>query len=179
LVVTPQRRKPATPDNRNILLSAIASPKLNTGKPSLWDFDVELNSTPQEVRAVLERLEKDMRLGQLDPAAIADVQVVFGEVMNNIVEHAYNEGPDGWINIQLQCDEQGSFSCCVLDRGQEMPYQQLPPGTLPDSSGPMETLPEGGFGWFLIRQLTRQLTYQRDGDMNRLTFCLVTNGVPQ
>lgn len=176
--MTRPRLKFAFPDNRNILLSVIASQKPNTGKPSLWGFDVELKSTPQEVRTALERLEKVMRLEQLEPVLIADAQVVFGEVMNNIVEHAYQEGPDGWINIQIQCDEDGLFDCCILDRGQEMSLQQLPPGTLPDSSGPMESLPEGGFGWFLIRQLTRQLTYKREGNVNCLTFCLVSGGEP-
>ena len=33
-----------------------------------------------------------------------------------------------------------------------------------------EDLPEGGFGWFLIRTLTLDLEYERDGGFNKLRF---------
>ncbi|WP_280514091.1 hypothetical protein [Allosediminivita pacifica] len=39
---------------------------------------------------------------------------------------------------------------------------------MPDPAG----LPEGGFGWFLIHELARELAYRHDGGMNRLTFRL-------
>ena len=36
----------------------------------------------------------------------------------------------------------------------------------------MQALPEGGFGWALIRDMTRDLTYRRQGRMNRLSFVI-------
>ena len=39
-----------------------------------------------------------------------------------------------------------------------------------------QDLPEGGFGWFLIRELTHDLTYRRDGSRNHLSFRMVLGG---
>lgn len=39
-----------------------------------------------------------------------------------------------------------------------------------------EDLPEGGFGWFLIRLLSRDIRYLRIGPANRLTFRLPVQG---
>jgi serine/threonine-protein kinase RsbW len=35
-------------------------------------------------------------------------------------------------------------------------------------------LPEGGFGWYLIRSLTEELSYRRSNGINRLSFQLCT-----
>ena len=40
-----------------------------------------------------------------------------------------------------------------------------------DQDAPQD-LPEGGFGWFLIRSLTRDLTYLREDGYNMLCFCV-------
>jgi serine/threonine-protein kinase RsbW len=40
-----------------------------------------------------------------------------------------------------------------------------------------DDLPEGGFGWFLIRELTKDLQYVRHEDQNRLTFSIPIDAV--
>ena len=59
----------------------------------------------------------------------------------------------------------------VYDQGLPMPDEHLPKGELaPLIDG--EDLPEGGFGWFLIRTLTLDLEYERDGSFNKLRFAV-------
>ncbi len=94
-------------------------------------------------------------------------ELVLAEVMNNIVEHAYSNGP-GSIDLRIVRDLAG-LECCITDHGRPMPGRALPSGHLPGTEG---ELPEGGFGWFLIRNLTRDLHYRRDGSGNRLSFRL-------
>jgi serine/threonine-protein kinase RsbW len=53
-----------------------------------------------------------------------------------------------------------------------MPEGRLPVGELSPLGGDLEDLPEGGFGWFLIQNLAKDVTYNRVGDVNELKLRL-------
>lgn len=103
-------------------------------------------------------------------------ELVLAEVLNNVVEHAY--GADGGrVTVSLVEDPAG-LRCQVIDEGRAMPGGQLPEGRLPGATGTdVADLPEGGFGWHLIRSLTVDLTYARVDGQNRLGFFLPHGGV--
>ena len=85
------------------------------------------------------------------------------------MEHAYCER-GGEIDLILEPGPDG-LRCAIEDRGVPLPGFALPEGALPDrADGPAE----GGYGWFLIRSLARDLQYDRAGGTNRLTFSLPT-----
>lgn len=98
---------------------------------------------------------------------LSRVEMVVAEVLNNIAEHAYRAGPAApvWLAAE-QCD--GALCVCVRDCGQPMPGGTLPDGTLPSRDVPRDRLPEGGFGWFLIRSQSDFLLYRREGLENTL-----------
>lgn len=104
------------------------------------------------------------RLLQVDDAWA--LELILAEVMNNIVEHGYGEEDEGTILLALSL-QGGDLVCTVGDFGPELPPACLrgehPP---PDPGG----LPEGGFGWFLIRDLAQDLHYDRVEGYNRLTL---------
>lgn len=102
------------------------------------------------------------------------VELVLAEVLNNVAEHAYAEGP-GPVAITLTPGQAGLF-CLVVDQGSAMPDGHLPDGLLPDAAASLEDLPEGGFGWHLIRSLTHDLAYARTGGCNRLSFLVPHDG---
>ena len=97
-------------------------------------------------------------------------ELVLAEAMNNIVEHAYAETGNGEITLTLWQSE-GEVACRITDRGVAMPNETLPKGLLANHADCAE-LPEGGFGWYLIRTLARDLRYARLGTLNELTFVL-------
>jgi serine/threonine-protein kinase RsbW len=97
-------------------------------------------------------------------------ELVLAEAMNNIVEHAYADTGCGEITLTLWQSE-GEVACRITDRGTAMPEEALPIGVLAEH-GEAADLPEGGFGWFLIRTLSRDLRYARLGSLNELTFVL-------
>jgi serine/threonine-protein kinase RsbW len=114
-----------------------------------------------------------LEMGQDDKAS---VELVLAEVLNNVVEHAYQERDIGVIELDVlrRGDE---LEVKILDDGVPMPGGEMPQG-LPhdlDAIGEQD-LPEGGFGWFLIRELTRDLTYRRDGSRNHLSFRMDLKG---
>jgi len=57
-----------------------------------------------------------------------------------------------------------------VDQGNPLPDEKLPAGAQVDVSGPVNTLPEGGFGWFLIRTLSDRLEYRRVASENHLSI---------
>lgn len=123
-------------------------------------------ATPEDVRRALDQVEQF--LGQTEHAC-AEAMIVLAEALNNVVEHAYAEKPDGLISLfAWLAGPAVSFE--LRDKGRPMPKGDLPVGDLPDHSTTLEHLPEGGFGWFLIHDLTEALEYERVAQENILRF---------
>lgn len=128
-----------------------------------------IRSTPEDVRQALKMISGELAqqgIGETDRDAI---EVVLAECMNNVVEHAFAEAPGSRFDLRLHIADEQLF-CRVEDGGKPMPGLALPPGTPQDLSVSLDDLPEGGFGWFLIRELTRDLQYSRADNRNSLTF---------
>ena len=144
------------------------------GSPSLQfclkdrAFRIVLPSSLIAVRQALVQLR--VRLGPLNISddLFGSIEIVLAEALNNIVEHAYRDD-EGVIELEItHVDDQLIFR--VVDDGLEMPGGQVPIGTIKDYPSDPERLPEGGFGWFLIHDLTNNLSYQRSGSRNILMF---------
>lgn len=98
----------------------------------------------------------------------ANVELVLAEILTNIVKHGYMRGHGA---IVIKAAKSGDcLDFLVADRGVQMPGLALPVGQQPNVSSPIEDLPEGGFGWFLIHALTEDLSYSRNGKRNVLRF---------
>jgi serine/threonine-protein kinase RsbW len=121
------------------------------------------------VREALETLTSGPVLAAVPEADRGTAEIVLAEAMNNIVEHAYI-GTSGEITLTLW-HSAGEVACRITDRGLSMPDERLPVGELATLATPAN-LPEGGFGWYLIRALSRDLRYARYGTLNELTFVL-------
>ncbi|WP_197082870.1 ATP-binding protein [Pseudorhodobacter ferrugineus] len=132
-------------------------------------------SDPVAVRSALDTVLASTAMLGLGDCARGTAEIVLAEVLNNIVEHAYAR-TTGEIQLRLVPKSDGVF-VAVCDQGRAFPHEQLPQGILPvidvDAG-----LPEGGFGWFLIRTLVQDLRYQRTDTTNHLSFTLLTDAEP-
>ncbi|MES2541291.1 MAG: ATP-binding protein [Pseudomonadota bacterium] len=127
-------------------------------------------ASPLAVRDNLAQMLAAPPLRDLSPDARGTAELVLAEVLNNIGEHAYPDGPGPvWVTLTAVAD---GTQCLVVDQGIAMPHERLPVGQLPSTDTALEDLPEGGFGWHLIHSLTHDLTYLRTGGCNRLSFLL-------
>ncbi|MEM1430046.1 MAG: ATP-binding protein [Pseudomonadota bacterium] len=133
----------------------------------------QITSRPSDVRDVLASLCTTLQALRLDAADCATLEIVLAEVLNNIVEHAYLDEHDGWILLELDYLD-GWIACKLTDGGCPMPEGQLPTHrALGDGVDvALLSLPEGGFGWSMIYELTCDLRYQRIGALNALYFAL-------
>ena len=125
-----------------------------------------LESDPMSIREGLQGFFALNLMAHLTEESLGSVQIVLAEVLNNVVEHAYAAFP-GKIEVWVTRRETYLF-VRIQDDGLPMPGGVLPGGQL----GSSDDLPEGGFGWFLIRNLSHDLIYQRDNMRNMLSFCI-------
>lgn len=132
------------------------------------DFRLEIASEQLAVRQGLAQILAAPCLCDLDPEFRGRIEIVLAEVLNNIVEHAYAHR-EGTITLEVSA-QPSRIECRVLDCGREMPGLTLPEGKLAPHDP--DDLPEGGFGWFLIRSLTHELRYTRQNGRNELRFHL-------
>jgi len=129
-------------------------------------FSAEAHAVRGALRAAVARFAPSIS----DDEAGA-LELVLAEVMNNIVEHSYAGGGNGTISLSIVRDRRG-LSCSLSDDGVPLPEGCLARPKLPETAVLTEHLPEGGFGWYLIHDLTRDLGYRREGGQNLLAFRL-------
>ena len=136
------------------------------------DIFVRFTSGTVQVREALDKTRDDMRDADVDPATCDTAQIILGEVLNNVVEHAYllEEGLPIELLIRVTSD---GLLCMIKDQGAPMPNGVPPAGVVMDVDAvSREDLPEGGFGWAMVRELTQDLQYYRTESVNELVFLI-------
>ena len=140
------------------------------------DFRIEFRSNAFDTRDALAALDAFLAKARVAADERGTIELAMAEVCNNVVEHAYPDGSAG--QIRLSCRNGGrGVEIELRDDGAPMPDGRVPVGSPPDLGVAEEDLPEGGFGWFLIRELVREISYARQDGQNvlRLHFDLNTD----
>lgn len=134
-------------------------------------LDLRFEAEPFAVRMALGRTVATFadRIGE---DAAGALELALAEVLNNIVIHAYGGG-GGTISLSIEA-RAGALDCRVSDAGRAIPGGALPPDgqALNPTGRPVPR--EGGWGWQILRRLAQDLTYERAGEENRLTFRMAT-----
>ena len=115
------------------------------------------------VRQALQHVHQFLSVQEIPCDLVEDVDLVLSEAMTNIVRHGYRD-VDGVIECDLVVNDR-SVECRLADTG-----QRFDPAGSGQASPEPATLAEGGYGWFLIRSLTSQLSYTREDGRNILRF---------
>ena len=127
---------------------------------------------PLAVRGALKTAMEFLRQLEISQDECGPVELVMAEAINNVIEHAYEGGSHGIVELSIEY-RAGALLFVILDDGLPMPDGDAPTGHKHDLTCEVEDLPEGGFGWFLIRELTQDLRYTRTGSRNRLEFNII------
>lgn len=128
-------------------------------------FTRRLPAKPDAVRDTLMALRKRFA-AHVDPDPLGRAELVLAEVLNNIAEHGRSAaGTQPFIHLTVIRYLDG-LACAITDDAAMLPPDLLRGGALPNH----DPLPEGGFGWFLIRDLTQELCYLRENGRNMLAF---------
>ncbi|SMR82291.1 serine/threonine-protein kinase RsbW [Aliiroseovarius halocynthiae] len=147
----------------------------NAAKPqSDQKLHLKFPSDNLSVRQALQQV-LGLRLS-LDEKSV--VEIVLAEVLNNIVEHAYQERPTGRIDLTIERHTAG-LDFLVKDEGLPLPKDLPHTQVMHDLNCAKDDLPEGGFGWLLVRELTENLHYEWREGQNILTFRIAADTVAQ
>lgn len=127
-------------------------------------------SNETAVRRALATTQSALTGMGIDPDGLNLAELVLAEVLNNVVEHAYAQTP-GLIELEAW-EDSTLLRFKVCDEGLPMPGGKPPERKEHDLDVELQDLPEGGFGWAIIRDLTSDLDYSNDGSRNTLSFAL-------
>lgn len=130
--------------------------------------DLCVESGPLAARSLLKGLTGGLKPLGLSIDEFSKIQLAVAEAINNIVEHAYANGAlSGPISLLCSQTEDALF-VMLSDTGKPMPDGNLPQGHAQNLNVDISDLPEGGFGWFLIRDLAEDVSYSREGEENHV-----------
>jgi len=129
---------------------------------------VELHLTNEmaEIERALKALREFSDRYDLPPDVRNDVGVVLDDLLNNIINYAFEDQDDHLIEVTLAADKQ-RFIVTVSDDGVEFdPFLR----TEPDIESDIEDRQVGGLGIHLIRNLMDDLSYRRINGRNVITL---------
>lgn len=135
-------------------------------------FNRVLPAHPVAVRDTLGDIRRRFA-AEVGEDTLARLELVLAEVMNNVTEHgagiSVEDDPGRAPSIHISIVRHVSGLCCAItDDGASLPDECLQPRSLPSLTQP--DLPEGGWGWYMIQDLTQALCYFREDQRNYLAF---------
>lgn len=139
---------------------------------------------PLSVRAALQSIFYTPGKHFSENDLYVTAHMVLAEALNNIVEHAYparsekakkrsdtrrnNAEKAEKIDISLSFHPQ-QINVIIEDQGAPMSQSESLPYVSP-SDCEVDDLPEGQFGWYIIKTMAKDVIYSRKGGVNRLVF---------
>lgn len=149
--------------------SFVESMTVHSNAPAPPDIQLVFPATEMAVRRALQSVCQSLKALAVDEVMLGTVEIVLAEVTNNIVEHAYPIENAG--TITLSCTRRdGHIRFEIIDQGKMLPGGEVPSKQCHDLTSDLQDLPEGGFGWGLIRDMTADLAYRRYEERNILRF---------
>lgn len=116
------------------------------------------------VRDFVSRLIRQSRLAKEEENKVI---LAVDEAVTNIIEHGYDEGADGSIEIEVEADDD-QFKIMIRDSGRVFNPESIPN---PDMKDHVQRGHKKGLGIFLMRQIMDEVRYKfRDGVKNELTL---------
>lgn len=132
-------------------------------------LDLSFSATQSKASAGVAQIGQSLEAqGLTDPWA-GDVRIALTEAINNVVEHAYAGTSPAEVEVRCQLYK-SRLDILITDTGNPLPGLRIPAGVLAPLGSTLDELPEGGFGWFLIHELTSEIHYERSNGRNRLSL---------
>lgn len=120
------------------------------------------------VRDFISRMIKQSRVTREDENKII---LAVDEAVTNIIEHGYEPGIEGLIEIEIDCEET-QLKVVIRDSGRVFNPEAVPN---PDMGKHMKMGRKKGLGIFLMRQIMDEVRYRfKDGVKNELTLVKYT-----
>lgn len=123
------------------------------------------DATSLSVREHVERILVSLKENLVSEDQKTSAEIVLAELLNNIVEHGYVGISTGKIHVEITLLA-SILQIDTKDFGLPIADLRIPEPVEPDLNVQISNLPEGSFGWFMIRKLTCDSSYRRVGNTN-------------
>jgi anti-sigma regulatory factor (Ser/Thr protein kinase) len=125
-----------------------------------------VHDAPKELAGVLDRIEALVLEQGLSRELASEMRLVAEEALTNVLDHAYGQKEKSAVDVILRV-EGGAVRLTVRDKGKAFnPLESA----LPRLDLPVEERPLGGLGIHLIKTLTDEQIYAREGEENVLVL---------
>jgi serine/threonine-protein kinase RsbW len=104
----------------------------------------------------------------IGPARVQEIELALEELLVNIFDYAYPEGP-GDVTLTCRDGDAGGMQIEIADDG--IPFNILTRED-PDLESGIEERSVGGLGIFFVKQLIREILYRREKGQNILTLAV-------
>ena len=119
----------------------------------------------EKVRVACDFVVEAAKHAGLDERAVYHCQLAVDEACTNIVEHGYGANGRNQV-IDIICrSESTRFTITVVD--DSTPFNPMAQSE-PDPATVLNDRDEGGWGIYFIKKVMDDVSYQRQGDRNRL-----------
>lgn len=132
-------------------------------------LELSFPASEADASAGIARLTAGLAHQGLPSDKAGDVKIALAEAINNVVEHAYAGIEPARIQVSCRLDQDRLY-IVISDTGHPMPGYRPPDGLPASIETDVQDLPEGGFGWYLIYQLTSEIRYERRNGCNLLSL---------
>jgi serine/threonine-protein kinase RsbW len=126
-----------------------------------------ISNDTRHLLALRDFTSRAARQGPLSAEDVHKIVLAIDEAVTNIIEHGYNKGETG--TIELQADwEGGKFQVVIRDSARVFNPESIP---APDMAEHVKAGRKKGLGLFLMRQIMDEVRYRyKDGVQNELTL---------
>lgn len=147
--------------------SGVGEPDMQQGPEASLFYEIVAQAA--QVRILLGWLRAALLRQEFSRGEVDHVEQVLAEVLNNVVEHAYDGIGAGPVSVSLDIAER-QLAVTVVDEGRPFAGDALPAGELPRLGRGLPDPPEGGYGWYIFRSLAREIEYRNVHGLNILRF---------
>ncbi len=123
-------------------------------------FPACVNEVPEICRVITEAA----RECGMDDKNLWKLEIALDEACTNIACYGYEEGCEGKIHVQWDCQE-NDFTVVIEDKG--LAFDQSEP-TTPDFSSDICQRKAGGLGRYIMRKFLDDMSYHRENGKNTL-----------
>lgn len=130
---------------------------------------IQLPSNKESVLQIEQFIDSFCEKREVTQDCYGNILIALTEAVNNAIEHGNGYQPDKLVIIEYEVfgDE---VLFIVKDQGNGFDYKKIPDPTLPEN-----ILNTNGRGVFLMRNLADKFSFENNGSIVKLTFCLSSN----
>jgi serine/threonine-protein kinase RsbW len=129
-------------------------------------FDLVLETRPQEISRLVDRLEAFGAAAGLSPDVAFRLMLALDEVVSNVIRHGFEEGATHQVHVRVDVGPT-DITAVVEDEGRAFDPRDAP---VPDLDASLDARRVGGLGMHLVRSTMDTIDYRRDGTRNILTL---------